>query len=525
VNEQTIGESAQGLADYVRSQNPRASVLRCAIGYDTRHRSREFAELCSEVMAAAEFQVCFLDGFRSTPLLSFTVRAMTCDCGIMVSASHNPPTDNAVKVFWSTGGQLCPPHDRGVMQSVGQVASVNRRPFVEAQSDGRIACCQAEMDARYREAVLAHSLPGPRDLKILYSPLHGVGLTSVLPILAADGFVDVEVFGPQAIPDGDFPNVPDRIANPERPEVFDALIDRAEQTGADLALASDPDADRIGCAARLTRRGRWKTLTGNQIGVLLADYILRRRRQAGSLGADSYIVKTLVATEMLRRVADLHQVRTIGDVLTGFKWIAQVVDAVGAKDFVFATEEAHGYMVGDYVRDKDAAGAAMLLAELAAESRAQGRTLHEVLEGLYDLVGYHAETAASRTLPGPQGMADMRAMMDRLRRSAPLALAGMKVVRVRDYLTATALNGPALACGTIDCPPAEGERDLLFFDLSLDGSYAAVRPSGTEPKLKFYFFAYRPPKPCEPISEIRKAVAQQLARMESDLLSAAGGMA
>src|SRR5262249_37276560 len=199
------------------------------------------------------FQVYFFDGPRSTPLVSFTIRQLACHCGIMVSASHNPPTDNAIKVYWSTGGQLRAPHDAGTMRSVGAVRSIFRQPFAEAQNSGRVICCQAEMDAGYCKAMLWQAFSGPRDLRILYSRLHGVGLPSVLPVLQADGFADTQVFEPHATLDGDFPNIPDQIANPERPEVFDALIDHATRMGVDLVLASDPDADRIGCAAPLER--------------------------------------------------------------------------------------------------------------------------------------------------------------------------------------------------------------------------------------------------------------------------------
>ncbi len=263
INRQTIGESAQGLANYVRSQTQTSAEPRCAVAYDTRHHSREFAELCCEVMAAAGFQVYSFGEHRSTPELAFAVRYLQCACGLMISASHNPPSDNAIKVFWSNGGQLRPPHDSGVMAQVAAVESIERMPLAEAQRLGRIVDARDEIDERYRQAVLACGFPGPRDLKVLYSPLHGVGATSVLPVLSADGFADVEVYAPHAEPHGDFPNVPGHIANPENPAVFDALIERAQQIGADLVLASDPDADRIGCAApsRPAERGEFSPAT------------------------------------------------------------------------------------------------------------------------------------------------------------------------------------------------------------------------------------------------------------------------
>ena len=253
INDRTIGESAQGVADYVRdfvaANRAAGDGLRCAVAYDTRHQSRHFAELCSEIMAAAGFKVYFLDGFRSTPELSFAVRHCRCDCGLMITASHNPPSDNAVKVYWSTGGQILPPHDAGIIDRVMNVGEIRRMPFVEGLAGEQIVYCQTEVDAAYIAAVQSQAIPRPRSLKILYSPLHGVGGSSVLPVLLADGFTEVEVFGPHADANGDFPNVPGHVANPENPAIFDAIIERGKEISADLIMATDPDADRLGCAA------------------------------------------------------------------------------------------------------------------------------------------------------------------------------------------------------------------------------------------------------------------------------------
>ena len=250
INDRTIGESAQGLANYVR-EVVGDKPLACAIAYDTRHRSRDFAELCARIMAAAGFKVWFLDGFRSTPEASFAVRHKQCDCGIMITASHNPPTDNALKVYWLTGGQLLPPHDQNVIDRVYRVQEIARIPWAEGLAAGRIEYCQEEVDAAFVAAVVRQSTPHPqagtrRDLKIIYSPLHGVGATAVCPVLDAAGFKDVEVFGPHAAPDPDFTNVPGHVANPENAAVFDTMIARGREIGADLILATDPDCDRLG---------------------------------------------------------------------------------------------------------------------------------------------------------------------------------------------------------------------------------------------------------------------------------------
>ncbi len=516
INTATIAETAQGLADYLRGQGRGSAQLRCAVGYDPRHRSREFAQLCCEIMAAAGIEVYLLDGTWSTPLLSFTVREKHCDCGIMVTASHNPPTDNAIKVFWSGGAQVRPPHDAGILQAIEAVRSITRVPFDAALANGRIICCQVEMDRRYRSAVLRQSHAGPRQLKILYSPLHGVGSGSVLPVLREDGFHEVKLFAAQAEPDGDFPNVPDHIANPERAEVFEPLIGAATECAAELILASDPDADRIGCAAPVTPGGTWRALSGNQIGALLTDFVCRKQASAGLLVEQSYVVKTLVTSDFVQRTARLYGVRTYGDVLTGFKWIAETVDNVGAEHFLLGVEEAHGYMVGNYVRDKDAAVAAMLLAELAAELAQQNQTLHQALEQLYERAGYHAESSFARTFGGAQGMEAMRRTMERLRTNPPTRLAGQAVVAVRDYLQ------PAMSATlSTRVQPAESERDLIVFDLA-DGSRAATRPSGTEPKLKFYLFGYRPSGSWQRLDEVSCAVGEQLLRMRAELLSKAG---
>jgi phosphoglucomutase/phosphomannomutase len=534
INDRTIGESAQGVADYVaewRKKNPPLPLgegrgegvanhamplpeLSCAIAYDTRHNSRHFAELCAEIMAAAGFKVFFLDGFRSTPELSFAVRYTHSSCGIMVTASHNPPSDNAVKVYWAGGVQVLPPHDTAIIERVMNVGEIHRRPFAEALAAGQIVYCQAEVDPAFIAAVHSQALPGPRQLKIIYSPLHGVGASAVLPALAADGFKEVELFGPHAQPDGDFPNVPGHVANPENPAVFDIIIQRAQQIGADLILASDPDCDRLGAAAPLSAKpaSAWKPFTGNQLAALLAEYVLSARKKAGTLSPQHYVVKTLVTTEMVRRIADHFGVQTHGNLQVGFKWIGQEIDAAGPQWFVFGCEESHGYLVGTHVRDKDAAVAAMLLAELAATCKAEGKTLHEKLDALYWQYGYHAEIQFSLTMPGAAGMHDMQKLMARLRSNPPLHLVGLKVSRVRDYLSLT-----QHAPGDPPQPLAGPHGDMVMLDLSSSGNYVAVRPSGTEPKVKFYMFTFEPAEQIANLDDTKAECAKRLENMQRDL--------
>lgn len=513
INDRTIGESAQGLADYVREKA--TGPLSCAIAYDTRHRSRHFAELCAEVMVANGFQVFFLDGFRSTPELSFTVRHKQCSCGIMVTASHNPPSDNAVKAYWSTGGQLLPPHDRGVIERVMSVDQIARAPFDKALADGRVVFCQEECDREYQRSVREQGLPGPRQLKIIYSPMHGVGASSVLPVLEAAGFHDVELFGPHAQPDGDFPNVPDHVANPENPATFDTMIVRAQQIGADVVISTDPDADRLGCAAPLVPGGRWQTFTGNQIGALLTDHLLQGRKYSGNLSPKCYVVKTLVTSEMVRRIADSYRATTFGDLQVGFKWIGGLIDQQGPKHFVIGVEESHGFLAGTYVRDKDAAVAALLLAELAARVKAAGQTLHQKLDSLFWQHGCHAERTVSKTMPGSEGMARMQKLMASFRSSPPTSLAGSKVRQTRDYLNLKVITSHGAS-------PLDGPKgDMVIFDLAAEGNYVAVRPSGTEPKIKFYLFAYEPPELLADLEEAKSQLDDRLTKMQKELFELA----
>jgi phosphoglucomutase/phosphomannomutase len=528
INDRTIGESAQGLADYVKDTLGDTDTLSCAIGYDTRHRSEHFARLCAEIMAAAGFTVYFLQGFRATPELSFTVREKKCSCGIMVTASHNPPSDNAVKVYWSTGGQILPPHDKGIIERVMNTQEIRRANFDEMRASGQIALCQGEMDPRFQAAVLTQATPGPRKLKAIYSPLHGVGATAVCPVLEADGFTELELFAPHAEPNGDFPNVPGHVANPENPAVFDAMVDHARRAGADLVLATDPDCDRIGCAAPLRLAGatgsagaEWRTLSGNQLGALLADFVLENRRAQGRLTPQHFIVQTLVTTQLVRRIGDSYGVRTVGDLLVGFKWIAGAIDEFGPDYFVYGTEESHGYMAGSYVRDKDGAVASLLLCELAARLKAAGQTLHEKLDALFWQHGVHAERTVSVQMPGSEGMARMQEVMAAFRSGPPTEIGGDRVAQFRDYERKT-LTMCATASASATQPLAGPKGDLVFLDLATDGNYIACRPSGTEPKIKFYMFAYTPPEQLANLEAAKTQLQRRLDAMETDLRKFAG---
>ncbi|MEO0529488.1 MAG: phospho-sugar mutase [Planctomycetota bacterium] len=518
INDRTIGESAQGLASYVKETLGNDADMSCAICRDTRHNGERFAKLCAEIMAAAGFKVHFLRGFRSTPELSFAVRYKRASCGIMVTASHNPPSDNAVKVYWSTGGQILPPHDAQIIDRVMNCQEIERIDFDQAVADGKIVFCEEEVDKAFIDAVLTQAQPGPRDLKVIYSPLHGVGATAVVPVLERDGFTDVEVFGPHAEPNGDFPNVPGYVSNPERPVVFDAMIERGKEVGADLCVASDPDCDRIGLAAPLEPGGdEWATITGNQIGALLADFVLESKK--GLLTPEHFNIITLVTTQLTRRIGDSYNIKTITDLLVGFKWIAGAIDANGEDLFVFGTEESHGYMAGNYVRDKDGALAAMLACELAAKLKAEGQTLHQKLDSLYWQHGCHAERTINVQMPGSDGMSRMKEVMEKFRSQPPASLDGMGVAQMRDYKNG--ITQPVSVPG--DNRPLDGPTgDLVILDLTECGNYVAARPSGTEPKIKFYLFAYTPAEQLHDLEETKADMEKQLDGMEADLRAFAG---
>ncbi|NMC19042.1 MAG: phospho-sugar mutase [Thermogutta sp.] len=514
INDRTIGESAQGVADYVKRIKPGKS-LSCGIAYDTRHRSRHFAELCAGIMAANGFTVHFLDEYRSTPEMSFLIRYKRCDCGIMVTASHNPPSDNAVKVYWSTGGQVLPPHDRGMIECVKQVQEIRAMPFTEASAKGLVVPCTEEVDAAYRAALARQSRPGPRDLRVLYSPLHGVGSTAVLPGLEAAGFEQVEVFGPHAEPNGDFPNVVDHVANPENPRVFDAMIDEARRRGFDLVLATDPDADRLGCAAPVTpgADASWTTLTGNQIASLLADYLLSRSRAEATLTPRHYVVETLVTTRLIGRIARAYGVRCIDDLMVGFKWIGGTMEYEGPEWFLLGVEESYGYLVGDHARDKDGAVAAIILCELAAQLKQRGMTLPMQLEELFRRYGVHAERAFSVAMPGAEGMTKMAALMSKFRAAPPDRLGGLDVTRTHDLRRAIGDYEDDLELAMA----AARSGDVVILDLAGSGNRVAVRPSGTEPKCKFYMFAAEPPNPTADVAAVRDALNARLEAVEADL--------
>ena len=534
INDRTIGESAQGLAEYVMATRAVGSEPSCTIAYDTRHRSEHFAKLCSEILLAAGFKIFFLRGYRSTPELSYAVRYTESTCGIMVTASHNPPSDNAVKVYWSGGVQVLPPHDKGIIERVMQVNEISRFPFDDGVENGRVVFMEDEIDPAFVRAVLKQATNSSRDLSVVYTPLHGVGATAVLPVLQGAGFQNVRLYGPQAEPNGDFPNVPGHVANPENPEVLTGAIEEARNRSDDVVMASDPDCDRLGAAAALGPKedSGWKTFTGNQLGALLAEWVLETKRRQNVLQPTDTIVTTLVTSGLVRHIGEKYGLSVIDGLQVGFKWIGRTIDDIGPEHFVFGCEESHGYLAGTHVRDKDASVAALLLAELAAELKAQERTLHQKLDDLFCIHGCHLERQVAIKLPGAAGMDRMREIMAGLRANPPTELGGLVVRRTRDYgqlkvhdpeqgeMPLKGEQGDLVIFDLVD-PEGTGEKDsrLLFPPL---GNAVAARPSGTEPKIKFYLFAVSQPMSAEALPAAKAALERRLNLLEEDLRSQVG---
>lgn len=519
INDRTIAESAHGLAVYVlrsRESVPSsrtATEPRAVIAFDSRHRSLEFARRTASVLAAHGFRVEFFPQARSTPELSFAVRYLRCDTGVMISASHNPPSDNGFKAYWSTGGQILPPHDAGIIECVDAATEIPSVDFDAAVAGGRISFVGDAVDAAYVDAVCKLGLSAERDITALYTPLHGVGETSVFRVAQQAGFSGVSIFEPQRSQDGSFPNVPDHLPNPERFAVFNPAIVEAKKTGVDLILASDPDADRMAVAVR-DQNGEFVCLTGNQLGALLTEHVLSHRAAAGSLTPDHYIIETLVTTPMIAAIGETYAVQVIRDVLVGFKYIAGEIEARCADYFVFAAEESIGFMAGDYCRDKDASVGALFVLELAAALKRQGKTLLDQLNVLYSRYGYFLEETLSTMCPGPTGQARIRRIMAAFRKQPPSVVGGCVWGSVNDFQQHEMRSLPSNR--VIEQIPAPCGDLLIFRGRSRDCRVTvAMRPSGTEPKIKFYYFIHTDMQPS--LGKARERAAEVLADVQAGL--------
>lgn len=483
INRVTIGESTQALCEYARSVDPDAPEKGIVIACDTRLSSPELSRYAAQVAAASGFKTYLFDSFRATPELSFAVRDLGTAVGIVISASHNPPADNGFKGYWSDGGQLVPPHDRGVLDAAAQVESIGAINYEEAVRSGLITIIGDEIDSKYIAAAKQEAEGDARDLHIVYSPLHGAGQTNTLPILRAAGFTNISVVEEQMTPDGNFPTVENNKANPEERAANDRAVAKLIADNADIAITNDPDADRIGVMVREANDEPFY-LSGNQSAVLAADYVLRKKQEKGELTPKHYVAKTIVTTDMLTALSDYYSVKMYTNMLIGFKYIGRLLRDKDDTDeqFVIGGEESYGLLKGTYARDKDGAIGALPMAEYAAELKAEGKTLVDRLFELYAQHGLYVEQLQNIVSPGAEGFARMQQVMAGLRAQPPKVVSDQKVTHVIDYKSLTRTNLADGSTEQVDCDAG----DVVVLEFGDSRRRITVRPSGTEPKLKFY---------------------------------------
>lgn len=488
INKVTIGESTQALCLYAQSCDEAAPQKGVVIACDTRLSSEGLSKFTAQVCAANGFKTYIFDGFRSTPELSFAVRELGCAVGIVISASHNPPADNGFKAYWSDGGQLVNPHDKGVMALVERVADIKTVDYDQAIQDGRIVVVGADVDNAYVAAVVREAEGVERDLKIVYSPLHGAGQTNVLPVLRTAGFTDISLVEDQMIPDGNFPTIENNKPNPEERAANDRVVAQLLAEDADIAITNDPDADRI-CV--IARKGVLPLyFTGNQAAVLAADYSLQKLQAKGKLTANHYLAKTIVTTDMLTAIADYYGVKLYGNMLIGFKYIGELLrnkESTG-EQFVIGGEESYGLLKGTYARDKDGAAGALPLAEYAAELKKAGKTLWDRLMELYGQHGLYKERLDTIVCPGAKGFEQMQQIMAGVRANPPKAVGSHEVTAISDYVNLTRTEIESSVVSTIDCVSG----NVVVLEFGDPRCRLTIRPSGTEPKLKFYTQWYVP---------------------------------
>lgn len=478
MNKYTVGKAALGLARYIVKTSKEACERGCAVAYDSRRFSKEFADITAEVLSAEGVKVHLFKNTHPTPALSYAVRKLNAQAGVVITASHNPKEYNGFKAYWEDGGQMVPPHDKNVLDEVAKVKTEE----LNFGDRTNISIISDELDEEYLKDLKSltideDAIKRQKDMKIVYTPLHGAGYDLTPRALKLFGFENVDMVEEQAKPDGEFPTT--SYPNPESPEALTLMLKKAKEVNADIAIASDPDCDRMG-AAVLSPDGNYELITGNQIGTLLTYYILESKKEKGNLPEDGYIVSTIVSTDMARVIAEDYGV-SFYSVLTGFKWIADFVKSKG-KGFLFGFEESYGYLVGDFARDKDGVIAACLLSELAAYIKDKGSNIIDLMNGLYVKYGYHKAVGVSITKKGQEGSAEIAKMLDGYKNNPPAEIGGLKCVKRIDYENRKAFDslGNEIYYSS-ELPPAKVYQFILE-----DGSTVSVRPSGTEPKIKYY---------------------------------------
>jgi len=481
INQYTIGMATQGFANYLL-QSFQSQQIRVAIAHDSRNNSRFFAEITANVMAANGIQVFLFEALRPTPELSFTIRHLNCHGGVVCTASHNPREYNGYKAYFNDGGQLVPPHDKNVIIEVQKILSIDEVKWTGGESN--IHLIGKEMDEKYISMVQSLSvypdvIKRQHDLKIVYTPIHGTGITLVPQVLQQFGFTNLHLVDEQIIPDGNFPTV--IYPNPEESEAMSLGLKKAESIDADILLGTDPDADRVGVGVK-DHHGNWILLNGNQTAVLAFNYMIEARKKKGLSQSNDMVVKTIVTTDMIDFISVKNDINCY-NVLTGFKWIAELIKEKEAdENYIIGGEESYGLMIGDQLRDKDAVSAVALLCEMAAYEKDAGKSLFAKLIELYIEYGLYREHLISITKKGRDGQAQIAAMMDKFRNDPPKFLDGIEVVGIYDYDKQEAKD---LKSGQISCIDLPQSNVLQF--ILVDGSKISARPSGTEPKIKFYF--------------------------------------
>ena len=481
INKYTIGMATQGFSNYLLKTYPNESIA-VAIGHDSRNNSRFFAETTAQVFAANGIKVFLFEALRPTPELSFAIRQLKCKGGVVCTASHNPKEYNGYKAYWDDGGQLVPPHDKNVISEVEIIQSVDEVKWSGGEQN--IQLLGDAMDQDYIKMLTSLSvypeiIAQQQDLKIVYTPIHGTGITLVPKVLARFGFNNVTIVDEQATPDGNFPTV--IYPNPEESETMSIGLAKAKAMDADILLGTDPDADRVGVGVK-NHKGEWVLMNGNQTAVLAFAYMMEARRAKGIAAPNDMVVTTIVTTEMINQVAKINEVNCY-NVLTGFKWIAELVkEKEGKENYIIGGEESFGLMIGDQIRDKDAVSAVALLCEMAAYEKSKGKTLFDKMIELYIQYGFYYENLISITKKGMNGQQEIKDMMEGYRQSPPINIDGEAVVTLLDYELQVGKNLQTGEAWKLNLP----KSNVLQF-ITAKGSKISARPSGTEPKIKFYF--------------------------------------
>lgn len=482
MNTVVVSMSTQGFANYIKEQNKDKQEIKVVIAFDSRNNSKDFATITAKVFAANGFKVYLFENIHPTPLLSFAVRELKCDAGVMLTASHNPKEYNGYKAYWNDGGQLVFPHDENVISRVNAITDISQ---VKVQQDmAGITILGDDFDQIYFEKIKTLSLAEEglekyKNIRIAYTPLHGTGYKMVPQALGVFGFHDVVSEPQQSIPDGNFPTTVS--PNPEERAALELGLKLMEEKNADILLATDPDADREALTIR-DNNGKPMLLNGNQTATLITYYLLRRYQELNKLKGNEFIIKTVVTSELIKVLADKYGVKCY-DVLTGFKWIAdKILETEGKEQYIGGGEESYGYLIGDFVRDKDSLSTCCILAEMCAWAKLHNKTIYDILLEIYDEFGYYQEGLVSVVRKGKTGAEEIQQMMTNFRNNPPVTIIGQKVVKINDYELQVSKDLVNNTATELTLP----KSNVLQFFLE-DGSKISVRPSGTEPKIKFYF--------------------------------------